>query len=49
MKPGAMRAALLRLLRDYRKLLEAEVRQTVESKSEVDAEIAHLMRMVGKE
>ncbi|MBK8039991.1 MAG: hypothetical protein IPK22_23095 [Verrucomicrobiaceae bacterium] len=39
----ALRTALVRLLRDYRHLLEHEVRQTVESKEAVEAEIADLM------
>ena len=46
---GALRTALSRLLRDYRKLLVAEVRQTVESKDEVEAEIAHLMSVMEKQ
>lgn len=48
MTQGALRIALLRLLRDYRELLVDEVRQTVESKKAVEAEIAHLMSVVGK-
>lgn len=44
MTEGALRTALVRLLRDYRKLLEQEVRQTVASKEDVEAEIADLMK-----
>lgn len=44
---GALRAALVRMLRDYRRLLVEEVRQTVQSKDDVEAEIAHLMSVVG--
>ncbi|HBJ84109.1 MAG TPA: hypothetical protein DDZ88_09625 [Verrucomicrobiales bacterium] len=44
MTEGALRTALTRLLKDYRKLLEHEVRQTVLSKDDVDTEIADLMK-----
>ncbi|MFO1441119.1 MAG: hypothetical protein U1F81_22565 [Verrucomicrobiaceae bacterium] len=44
MSEPALRTALVRLLRDYRRLLEREVRQTVESKEDVNAEITELMR-----
>ena len=44
MTEGALRTALLRLLRDYRRLLVDEVRQTVDRKEDVEAEIAHLMQ-----
>lgn len=47
MSEAALRTALSRMLRDYRKLLVAEVRQTVEAKEDVDAEIAHLMSVMG--
>lgn len=40
---NAARKANQRFLKDYRALLEAEVLQTVGSREEVDAEIAHLM------
>jgi RNA polymerase sigma factor (sigma-70 family) len=40
---GALRVALSRLLRDYRKVLDEEVLQTVRSAEEVDGEIAHLL------
>ena len=40
---GAVRAALSRLLAEYRATLENEVAQTVESSAEVDAEIGHLL------
>lgn len=43
MAEGALRTALNRLLKDYRKRLEHEVRQTVVSKDDVEAEIADLM------
>jgi RNA polymerase sigma-70 factor (ECF subfamily) len=39
---AALRKTVQRLLRDYRTLLEEEVLQTVESREEVEAEIAHL-------
>ncbi len=45
---GALRSSLLRLLRDYRRLLVDEVRQTVDSKEEVQAEIAHLMSVMAR-
>ncbi|MGV3661962.1 MAG: RNA polymerase sigma factor [Prosthecobacter sp.] len=44
MTEGAMRSALMRMLRDYRALIVEEVRQTVGSKEAVEAEIADLMR-----
>lgn len=40
---GALRVSLSRLLRDYRKVLDEEVLQTVRTSDEVDAEIAHLL------
>ena len=40
---NGLRKANQRFLQDYRALLEAEVLQTVGSREEVDAEIAHLM------
>ena len=43
---GALRTSLNRLLRSYRKLLVAEVSQTVEHSEDVDAEIAHLMSVM---
>ena len=43
MSEGALRVALSRLLREYRDLLEQEILQTVEARSEVDSEIAHLL------
>lgn len=43
MTEGALRTALTRLLKDYRRLLEHEVRQTVLSEEDVKAEIADLM------
>ena len=46
MSEAALRTALSRMLRDYRKLLVAEVRQTVEAREDVDAEIAHLMSVM---
>ena len=47
MTEGALRTALVRLLRDYRRLLEREVRQTVDSAEAVEAEIADLMNSMG--
>ncbi len=44
MSEGALRTSLVRMLRDYRALLVEEVRQTVASKVEVEAEIADLMK-----
>jgi RNA polymerase sigma-70 factor (ECF subfamily) len=41
---GALRVALSRLLRDYRLILDEEVLQTVHSRDDVDAEIAHLLQ-----
>lgn len=43
MTAGALRVTLSRHLRDYRTILEAEVRQTVENSDEVADEIAYLM------
>lgn len=43
MSEGALRVALNRHLRDYRTILETEVRQTVENPEEVADEIAYLM------
>ncbi len=40
---GALRVALMRHLRDYRAILEAEVLQTVDRPEDVDDEITHLM------
>lgn len=48
LNPGAMLAAILRMLRDCRDLLVTKIRQTVESKNEVDAEMAHLMKVVAE-
>ena len=48
MTEGALRTALKRLLKDYRDLLEHEVRQTVVSKDEVEAEIADLMKALAE-
>jgi RNA polymerase sigma-70 factor (ECF subfamily) len=42
---GALRVALTRLLRDYRSTLDEEVLQTVGSREEVEAEIAHLLQI----
>jgi len=47
MSEPALRTALVRLLRDYRQVLEHEVRQTVDSKEAVEAEIAELMAALG--
>ncbi|WP_395747346.1 hypothetical protein [Prosthecobacter sp.] len=49
MTEPALRTALLRLLRDYRTLLEDEVLQTVTSKDEVEAEIAQLMNSLRRD
>ena len=43
MSEGALRVALSRLLGEYRALLEDEVLHTVESRDEVEGEIAHLL------
>lgn len=40
---NGLRKTNQRLLEDYRRLLEEEVLQTVETREEVDAEIAHLL------
>lgn len=47
MKTTALRVANSRLLRDYRKLFEEEVRQTVDLDEEVPAEIASLRSLFG--
>lgn len=47
MSEHALRTALVRLLRDYRHLLERAVRETVDSKDAVEAEIADLMAALG--
>lgn len=49
MTEAALRTALVRLLRDYRKLLIAEVRETVERKEDVEAEIEHLLGVMSRE
>jgi len=47
MTEGALRVAMTRHLRDYREILEEEVRQTVEHEADVQDEIAHLMEVFG--
>ncbi len=47
MTEGALRVAFTRLLRDYRTVLTTEVRQTVANEMEVDAEIGHMMALLG--
>jgi RNA polymerase sigma-70 factor (ECF subfamily) len=49
MSEGALRAALARLLTEYREVLEAEVRQTVERPEDVEDEIAHLLSLFQRE
>lgn len=49
MKEGALRVALLRLLRDYRATLESEVAITVGGPGEVEEEIAYLLGVFRKE
>ena len=44
----ALRAALHRLLREFRDSLRAEVRQTVENPAEVDDELDHLRRLFAR-
>jgi RNA polymerase sigma-70 factor (ECF subfamily) len=44
----ALRAALVRLLREFRDALQAEVRTTVESAEELPAELAYLTALFGK-
>lgn len=44
MTEGAMRTALMRMLREYRELVVQEVRQTVGSREAVEVEIADLMK-----
>ena len=46
---GAVRVALSRLLRDYRGILEDEILQTVDSRAEVETEIAHLLQVFAAE
>lgn len=46
LKENTLRVALSRLLREFRHLLESEVLQTVPSRSEVDSEIRHLMKVL---
>ena len=48
MSQEALRTTLLRMLREYRALLREEVRQTVGSHEDVDAEIQHLMQVVSR-
>ena len=43
MTEGALRVTLSRLLRDYKRLLELEILQTVHNRDEVADEIRHLM------
>lgn len=47
MTEGALRVAFTRLLKDYRTVLTGEVRQTVATEPEVDAEITHMMGLLG--
>jgi RNA polymerase sigma-70 factor (ECF subfamily) len=47
MNEPALRKALSRLLRDYRELLENEVRQTVDRHEEVEEELAYLRGLFG--
>ena len=42
LRPGALRMALLRLLRDYRTLLQEEILQTVQDRDQAQAELAAL-------
>jgi RNA polymerase sigma-70 factor (ECF subfamily) len=48
MKPGAVRVALLRMLRDYRKLLQEEILLTVQNPREVKEEFQELMRLFSR-
>ena len=48
MSEGSLRVAMSRLLDDYRKLLRAEVIQTVADPRDVEDEIAHLISVFGK-
>lgn len=48
MTEEALRAALHRMLREFRNLLRAEVRQTVEAPDEIDAELDHLRRLFAR-
>lgn len=48
MNEPALRTALSRMLQRYRKILVHEVRDTVEHSEDVDAEIAHLMSVMGR-
>ncbi|MBL9146722.1 MAG: sigma-70 family RNA polymerase sigma factor [Verrucomicrobiaceae bacterium] len=48
MSQEALRTTLLRMLREYRVLLREEVRQTVGSNEDVDAELQHLMQVVSQ-
>ncbi|MBX7211790.1 MAG: hypothetical protein K1X78_26025 [Verrucomicrobiaceae bacterium] len=43
MSEGSLRVAMTRLLDEYRTVLRAEVRQTVERDEDVEAELAHLL------
>jgi DNA-directed RNA polymerase specialized sigma24 family protein len=45
MTVGALRVAMSRLLKDYREILRAEVRQTVSRNEDVDGELRHLMSL----
>lgn len=45
MTPGALRVAMKRLLDDYREILRMEVAQTVADASEVNDELANLLRV----
>ena len=48
MTENALRSALVRLLRDFRALLEQEVRETVARREDVKAEIARLMEVMSR-
>lgn len=48
MSEGSVRVAMTRLLEEYRSVLRAELRQTVECDEEVEPELAHLMSVFRK-
>ncbi|HYF35237.1 MAG TPA: hypothetical protein VD994_08125 [Prosthecobacter sp.] len=48
-KPGTLRIALMRLLRDYRQVLEEEILQTVRDRQEAKEEFRELMSLFAKQ
>ena len=48
MNEGAVKVAVFRMRQRYRRLLHEEIALTVDSPQEVNAEIAHLFKVFGR-